>query len=80
MIYRLLAKSRLSPTRTTYLLGEKILDKIFLDKGGYGYLVREDNVDVLNKQHRRELEKWEKENPQLVERVRRIRENGLKRG
>ena len=64
----------------TYLLGEKILDKIFLDKGGYGYLVREDNVDVLNKQHRRELEKWEKENPQLVERVRRIRENGLKRG
>ena len=61
----------------TYLLGEKILDKIFLDKGGYGYLVRSDNVEILNTQHRKALEKWEKENPQLVERIRQIRENGI---
>ena len=62
----------------TYLVGEKILDKIFLDKGDFGYLVRKDNVDILNKQHRKELEEWENKNPQLVERVHRIRENGLK--
>ena len=54
----------------TYFLGEKVLDKIILNKGSYGHFVTVENVDYYNKQNTEALRKWERENPSEVKFVR----------
>ena len=56
----------------SYIVGEKIMDRLALNKGSYGILTNINNVDYYNKIHTQELLDWEKNNPEEVEMVKKI--------
>lgn len=58
----------------TFLVGEKILDKICLGVGEYGVLVNSQNIDEVHKNFIKQLEVWEKKNPEWVQKIKDIRE------
>ena len=59
----------------THIVGEKILDKIFLNKGDFGYLATTDNVIEKHKEHTKLIQIWERENPIWVAKIKEIRDN-----
>ena len=61
----------------TYIVGEKILDKIFLNKGNYGEFINNSNRQFIHKNHIiniNKLKKWEELNPEWVITIHNIRE------
>lgn len=60
----------------TYLVGEKIIDKIFLNQGDYGIYVTPQNVDYYNNIHKKELIKWEKNNSKWITKIKNITKEG----
>ena len=52
-------------SHATFLVGEKIQDKIFADKGDFGVLVTAQNVRKHNLHNRELLTDWQKRNPEL---------------
>ena len=53
------------PLHATYFAGEKVLDKIFLNKGNFGVLVNSKNVYAHNERTRKEFRKWQSQNPDV---------------
>ncbi len=52
-------------SHATYLVGEKIQDKIFTGKGNFGVLLTPENVKAHNLNNRKLLYEWQKQNPEL---------------
>lgn len=56
-------KNYFESSHATYLVGEKVLDKIFKNEGDFGKLITPKNVYAHNKINRYNFKKWQKENP-----------------
>lgn len=62
-------------SHSTYIVGEKILDKVFNNKGDFGVLVNLENVNKHNKINRKNIKLWQKENPETQKWVHKILDN-----
>ncbi len=51
-------------SHSTYLVGKKVLDKIFKNQGDFGKIITSENVYYHNKINRINLKNWQKENQQ----------------
>ena len=61
----------------TYIVGNKIIEKIILNRGDFGEYAQTNNINTNHKKHTKMLESWEKENLPLVKKKKKVRKEGL---